>query len=171
LLGHRDPRVPRVRPGLKDRRAPPDLLDLPGLKGLWDPPDRRANRTYGADGPTRTSGRAWAVRKPGLEHVSRNLGSTYTVSTFTPDTAIKVTRIQAQAAAAPVGCTTNAVLTLSDGTTAGTRTLTVSTAENDSQPISVNYSAGAKLTLRVSTAASGCSRNTSINVVVQYKAQ
>jgi hypothetical protein len=102
------------------------------------------------------------------------LNSTYLASTFTLDTAIKATRIQAQAVTAPA-CTnnaTNAVLTLSDGTTAGTKTLIVKDAYSDTGPIVVNYSAGATLTLRVSTAASGCSRNTSlVNVVVQYKAQ
>jgi len=82
-----------------------------------------------------------------------------------------MTRIQAQAVAAPVGCTTNAVLTLSDGTPAGTRTLVITGAANDSGPIAFNYSAGATLTLKVSTAASGCRASLGVNVVVQYKAQ
>ena len=67
------------------------------------------------------------------------LRSTYTASTFTLDTAIKTTRIQAQAVTAPVGCAVNGVLTLSDGTTAGTKTLTVTSAANDSGPIAVNF--------------------------------
>jgi hypothetical protein len=100
------------------------------------------------------------------------LNSTYTVSTFTPDTAIKVTRIQAQAAIPPVGCTTNGVISLSDGTPAGTRTLAITGTANDSGPIAFNYSAGATLTLSVSTAASGCRRPPlSVNAVMQYKAQ
>jgi len=100
------------------------------------------------------------------------LTSTYTASTFTLDTAIKATRIQAQAVTAPVGCTVNGVLTLSDGTPAGTKTLTVTGTANDTGPIAVNYSAGSTLTLKVSTAASGCSRAPlAVNAVVQYKAQ
>jgi len=100
------------------------------------------------------------------------LNSTYTASTFTPDTAIKVTRIQAQAAFPPLSCISNGVISLSDGTPAGTRTLTITDAANDSGPIAFNYSAGATLTLSVSTAASVCGRPPMfVNVVVQYKAQ
>ena len=105
------------------------------------------------------------------------LNSTYTASTFTPDTAIKVTRIQAQAAIPPVACTRNGVISLDDGTPAGTQTLAITGAANDSGPIAINYSAGAILTLKVTTSAS-CSTDTKpsqqaafVNVVVQYKAQ
>jgi hypothetical protein len=105
------------------------------------------------------------------------LNSTYTASTFTPDTAIKVTRIQAQAAIPPVSCTSNGVISLGDGTPAGTQTLAITGAANDSGPIAINYSAGAILTLKVTTSAS-CYTGTEeprqpafVNVVVQYKAQ
>ena len=100
------------------------------------------------------------------------LNSTYAASTFTPDTAIRVTRIQAEAANPPNNCSINAVISLSDGTPAGTGTLAITGAANDSGPIAFNYSAGATLTLSVSTTASSCSRPPqSVNVLVQYKSQ
>jgi hypothetical protein len=109
------------------------------------------------------------------------LSSTYTASTWILDTAITMTRIQAQAVIPPSGCTVNAVLTVSDGTAGGTRTLTITGAANDSGPIAVSYAAGATLTLRVSTAAS-CFGSAGppatpggapslVNALVQYKAQ
>jgi len=78
------------------------------------------------------------------------------------DTAIKVTRIQAQAAIPPVSCTSNGVISLGDGTPAGTQTLAITGAANDSGPIAINYSAGAILTLKVTTRAS-CSTGTEPN--------
>jgi hypothetical protein len=100
------------------------------------------------------------------------LNSTYAASTFTPDTAIRVTRIQAEAVNPPNDCAINAVISLSDGTPAGTGTLAITGAANDSGPIAFNYSAGATLTLSVSTAASSCSRPPQfVNALVQYKSQ
>ncbi len=97
----------------------------------------------------------------------------YTASTFTPDNGITVTRIQAQLVIAPLGCTQNAVLEVSDGTPAGTKTLTVNAAANDSGPIAVNYSAGAPIRVSVGTAAScgGGQQPALANMEVQYKAR
>jgi hypothetical protein len=98
------------------------------------------------------------------------LTSTWTGLTFTPDKAITVTRFQAQAKTAPAGCTTNAVIRLTDGTTPVN--LTVSSASPDSGAISQNYAAGAVLTVSISTAASGCTTSPAdINVTVQYRMQ
>lgn len=98
---------------------------------------------------------------------------THTASRWTLDTPIKMTRIQAQAAVAPSGCTSNGVLTVSDGSVAGTQSLTITGAANDSGPIAVNYPAGTTLTLKVTTAAncSGGVQPALVNIVVQYKAQ
>jgi hypothetical protein len=101
------------------------------------------------------------------------LTSTYTASTWTLDTAIKMTRIQAQAVVPPMACTSNAVLTVSDGTPAGTTSLAITGASSDSGPRAVNYAAGSTLTLKISTAAN-CPQGAPpalVNTIVQYKAQ
>jgi hypothetical protein len=95
------------------------------------------------------------------------LKPTFVASRFKPDTAIVVTRIQAQLATPPQGCSTNAVVTLSDG--AVSQTLALVGASNDTGPLSLSYGAGSTLTLSVSTAAN-CSRGGLANVVVQYRA-
>jgi hypothetical protein len=123
----------------------------------------------GPQGPPGPSGsQVWDTFLPRLNH-------TYTASTWKLDTAIKLTRIEAQAEIPPTACTTNAVLTVSDGTPAGTRSLPITGAANDSGPMAVSYAAGATLTLKVSTAAH-CPLPKGVppalvNAVVQYKAQ
>src|SRR5229473_278647 len=57
------------------------------------------------------------------------LTSTWTGSTWTPDKAVTVTRLQAQAKTAPSGCTTSAIVRLTDGTTPVN--LTIAAAGND----------------------------------------
>src|SRR6266851_1180656 len=98
------------------------------------------------------------------------LTSTWTGSTWTPDKAVTVTRLQAQAQTAPSGCTTNAIVRLTDGTTPVN--LTIAAAANDSGAIAQNYAAGASLTIAVQTAAAGCTTSPAdANVVVQYRMQ
>jgi hypothetical protein len=98
------------------------------------------------------------------------LTSTWTGSTWTPDKAVTVTRLQVQAKTAPSGCTTNAVVRLTDGTTPVN--LTVAAAANDSGALAQNYAAGAALTIAVQTAAAGCATSPAdANVVVQYRMQ
>ena len=94
----------------------------------------------------------------------------YVASSFTPDNAIVVTRIQAQLAGAPPACVLSAVIALSDGTVSGTQTLPITGTANDSGPIAQNYAAGVPIQLSVSTPA-GCAAPSAANVVVQYKAQ
>jgi hypothetical protein len=104
------------------------------------------------------------------------LTTPYTVATFTPGTAIVVTRIQAQVS--PNGCTAGLVLSLSDGTPSGTRNLSITGLANDTGPMSVNFAAGTPVTLSVTTPAA-CKGNgngngngassSMANVVVQYK--
>jgi len=97
-----------------------------------------------------------------------NLGTSFRVSAFTPDRAITVTRMQAQLMTAPAGCSVNPVITISDGTAGGTRSLTISAAANDSGTLTLNYSAAALLTLSA-THGTGCKTTAAhINVVVQY---
>lgn len=98
------------------------------------------------------------------------LSSTWTASTWTTDKAVTVTRIQVQAKTAPEGCSTNAVVRLTDGTTPVN--VTVSGTANDSGSISQNYAAGAALQFLVQTAAAGCTTSPAdANVVVQYRMQ
>src|SRR5260370_8813305 len=73
------------------------------------------------------------------------LTSTWTGSTWTPDKAVTVTRLQVQAKTAPSGCTTSAVVRLTDGTTPGN--LTIAPAANDSGAIPHNYPPAASLTI------------------------
>jgi len=96
--------------------------------------------------------------------------ATWTGATLTLDKAITVTRVQVQAKTAPAGCTTNAVVRLSNGTI--NQDVTVSAVANDSGAISVNYAAAAALTIAVQTAAAGCTTSPAdANVVVQYRLQ
>jgi hypothetical protein len=98
------------------------------------------------------------------------LTSTWAGATWANDKALTITRIQVQAKTAPAGCTTNAVVRLTDGTTPVN--VTVSAAANDSGAISQNYAAGSSLQLLVQTAAAGCTTSPAdANVTVQYKMQ
>jgi len=56
---------------------------------------------------------------------------------------VTITRVQVQAKTAPAGCTTNAIVRLTDGTTPVN--VTISAAANGSGAISQNYAAGASL--------------------------
>ena len=98
------------------------------------------------------------------------LTSTWTGSTWTTDKPVTITRVQVQAKTAPSGCTTNAVVRLTDGTTPVN--LTISAAANDSGAIAQNYAAGVSLTVAVQTAAAGCTTSPAdANVTVQYRMQ
>src|SRR6267154_629480 len=98
------------------------------------------------------------------------LTSTWTGATWTLDKAVTVTRVQVQAKTAPAGCTTSAIVRLTDGTTPVN--VTISAAANDSGPISQNYPAGASLQVLVQAAAVGCTTSPAdANVTVQYRMQ
>jgi hypothetical protein len=98
------------------------------------------------------------------------LTSTWTGSTWTPDKGVTVTRVQVQAKTAPAGCTTNAVVRLTDGT--NPVNVTISGAANDSGTIAQSYAAGTPLTLSVQTAAAGCTTAPAdANVTIQYRMQ
>jgi hypothetical protein len=98
------------------------------------------------------------------------LTSAWTGATWTTDKAVTVTRVQVQAKTAPAGCTTNAVVQLTNGTTP--INVTVAAAANDSGAITQNYAAGSAITVGVQTAAAGCTTSPAdANVVVQYRMQ
>lgn len=95
------------------------------------------------------------------------LTTTWTGETLTLDKAITVTRIQAQLRTAPAGCSTNAIVRLTDGSS--NINLTLTAAANDSGLISQNYPATAALLVSVQTAAAACSTSPGdANVIVQY---
>ena len=95
----------------------------------------------------------------------------YVASTFTPDSNIALTRLQSRAIVSPISCRTNAILQVSDGTTAGTVTLTISAAENDTGPIALNYSAGTPIRVSIITAAQCNTLPALVNLAAQYKAR
>ncbi|HEY6206822.1 MAG TPA: hypothetical protein VIW21_11710 [Chthoniobacterales bacterium] len=98
------------------------------------------------------------------------LTGTWAGESWTLDKAITVTRFQAQAKTAPAGCTTNAVIRVTDGTSA--INLTIAAAANDSGAITQNYAAGSTLTVSVQTAAAGCTTAPAdANTVMQYRMQ
>jgi hypothetical protein len=98
------------------------------------------------------------------------LTATWTGSTWTLDKAVTITRVQVQTKTAPSGCSTNAVVQLTNGTTP--INVTISAVANDSGPITQNYAAAASLTISVQTAAAGCTTSPAdANVVVQYRMQ
>jgi hypothetical protein len=92
-------------------------------------------------------------RSPFKAFFSGALTSTWTGESWSLDKAITVTRVQAQAKTAPSGCTTNAVLRVTDGT--APVNLTIAASANDSGAITQNYAAGAVLAVSVQTAAAG----------------
>jgi len=102
-------------------------------------------------------------------YVPFSLPNTSVVATLTPANAITVTRIEAQALIAPSACKSNLVLRLSDGTVAGTTSLPVGAAQNDSGVLTLAYAAAAPVQLTV-VPPTGCNTPpASINVVVQYQ--
>ena len=95
----------------------------------------------------------------------------YTAATFTPNQPITLTRLQVQSGLVPAGCSRNAIVKISDGTPAGTRTLTIAAAASDSGVLAINYAAGVPVTVGVSTTASCSVPPASAMVVAQYRAQ
>ena len=120
----------------------------------------------------RVAGEAFTAAPRGEQNIflPGALTATWTASTWTPDKAITVTRMQVQAKTAPSGCTTNAVVRLTDGTSPVN--LAVTAAAGDSGAIAQNYAAGTPLTVSVQTAAAGCgTAPADANVTLQYRMQ
>ena len=139
--------------------------------------------TAGAQGPAGPAGATGSIGPMGLPgpagpansqvwntFLAGALSNVFTAGRLTPDRDLSITRIQVGLGTAPLGCSTNAVIRISDGTPAGTKTLTLTAAANDSGPLAVNYSAGAPILVGVSIRALGCAtRPQNANVLVQYK--
>jgi hypothetical protein len=98
------------------------------------------------------------------------LTTTWTGCTMTLDKAIVVTRVQTQLKTGPSGCSPAAVIAIGGGGI--TQTLANGQTNYDSGSISVSFSAGANLSVAISTAAVGCGTPPAdANVVVQFRGQ
>jgi hypothetical protein len=98
------------------------------------------------------------------------LSQTFTASTFTPDTAITVTRIEVRLRTAPAGCATTPRVRVTDGTTA--QVVTINSAYENSGALALNYAAGVPISLQLNREAAGCTTEPrAANIVVQYRQQ
>jgi hypothetical protein len=155
IAGPAGPVGPQGLPGATGAMGPMGPFGPVGPIGPAGPPGPQ-----GAIGPS--GGQVWTTYVPLL------LGPV-TASTLTPSSNITVTRIQAQAQLAPSGCSTNAVIQITEGTATGTRSLSLSGAANDSGVLALNYAAGTPLKITV-LPPSGCKVwPASVNAVVQYQ--
>jgi uncharacterized repeat protein (TIGR03803 family) len=152
------------------------LQGIQGVQGLQGPQGVKGDK--GDKGDTGAQGLPGPKGDPGVASaVSWNSFLAGPVNTailgglLTPDAAISVRRIQAVAQTAPVGCTSNALILVSDGTAPGTTILALGGVAADSGAISMNYPAGTPLILfRIPGV--GCAvPAANINVVVQYRTQ
>jgi len=161
--GPAGPAGPAGPVGATGLQGPQGQVGATGPVGPVGPPGPQG--PAGPQGPIGPAGsQLWTAFLPG------SLSRVTTISTFTPDGPIQVTRVQAQLQTAPSSCKTNAVIALTDGVTA--QTVSVVAATNDSGPIALNYSAGVPISLRMTTAAMSCKPTPAdANIVVQYKAQ
>ncbi len=115
---------------------------------------------------------AWSAAPRGEQNIflPGALSTTWTGSSWTLDKGVTITRVQVQAKTAPAGCTTNAIVRVTDGTTP--LNVTIATAGNDSGALTQNYAAGSTVTIGVQTAAAGCTTTPAdANVTVQYRMQ
>jgi len=98
------------------------------------------------------------------------LNSTWIASTWTPDKAVTLTRIQVQVKTGPAGCSVNAVVRITDGK--NPVNLTVSAAGNDSGRIAQTFAAGVPLTISVQSPASQCTQiPADANITIQYRTE
>ena len=120
----------------------------------------------GATGPQGPAGSS--VSQTWLTFI-RQFDGPFRASVFTPDTAIKVTRVQLQMADSPKKCTVGAQVRVSDGATS--TVLTVDSVSEDSGPVSLNFAAGVPIAVEVSRPAKCENKPIDANVLVQYRAQ
>jgi len=95
-----------------------------------------------------------------------------TYQRMTLDKGITVTRLQLALGTAGAGCTTQAIVSVTDGSSSITLTTVNGTAIYDSGAVSQNYAAAANLDVKIATPASGCTTAPqNANVSVQYRMQ
>lgn len=119
--------------------------------------------SMGGDSISVTPREAWGSFLPGA------LTSTWTAAQFTPKKGIIIVQIEVAAKTAPVTCSPNAVIRLTDGSTNLDTTLSAATVTNNIAGGQV-YAANSVLQVKVSTAAAGCGTSPAdVNVTIQYK--
>ncbi len=101
----------------------------------------------------------WATHVPDLTHE-------YTVSTFTPNEDVVVTRVQGQLEVPGQACAANPVIAVSNSTSS--LTLTLATLANDTGPVKTSFVAGIPITVSVYSPAACSFPPVWANVVVQY---
>jgi hypothetical protein len=98
--------------------------------------------------------------------------SAATYQRMTPDKGVTVTRLQLVLGTPGAGCTTQATVSLTDGTNSVTLTTANGTSIYDSGAVSQSFAAGANLDVKIATAAGGCSTAPqNANVTAQYRMQ
>jgi Collagen triple helix repeat (20 copies) len=177
-IGPTGPQGPTGNAGATGAQGPQGPAGPVGATGATGP-----QGSAGAQGPAGATGSIGPMGLQGPAGPAANsqlwntflagaLSSVFTAGKLTPDGNLSVTRIQVGLGTAPVGCSTNAVIQITDGTPAGTKTITLTAAANDSGPLAVNYSAGRPILVGLSIRAVGCNtKPQNANVLVQYKGQ
>jgi Collagen triple helix repeat (20 copies) len=160
---------------------PTGLIGPMGLQGPAGPtgPQGAPGSTgaTGATGPAGPTGPQGPIGPSGAQVWSSfvpKFNATGNVSVLTPDNAIEVTRIQVTSATAPSGCSINAIIRLTDGTTTGTRDITINSGTVSTGPLSLLYSSGLPITLsvrQIATCGGSSTAPQNANAVVQYHAQ
>jgi Tol biopolymer transport system component len=156
------PQVSGGSPGPPGPQGPQGPAGADGATGPQGPPGPQG--PSGPQGPAGPAGtRTWST-------FIRHFASTRKVGEFRPDTAITVTRIEIEMSTPPSGCSIDARVRVTDGTTA--QTLTINGNHEDSGPLAMTYAAGAPVSVhvnRVATCGSGTAPEDG-NVVVQFSA-
>jgi len=100
------------------------------------------------------------------------LTNTVYLTAWTPAYPITVTRIEGSVGTAGVGCTTEPIVTVSNGTATQTLTIANGSATSDTGAIAVNFAAGTQITAQMTTAAAGCGTNPAqMNLTIAYQMQ
>jgi hypothetical protein len=168
--------------GATGPQGPPGQTGPQGPPGLQGPKgDIGATGAIGPAGPAGPQGPGGPVGPAGPQgpigpagtqtwnvYVPLPVLNSFVAATFTPNNNISVTRMEAGAAVAPAGCTTNATLSISDGT--NLHSLTISSAANDSGLLSppLSYGSGVPIRLTVNPPAGCRIAPLSVNVIIQY---
>ena len=142
---------------------------VPGVPGPMGPAGPTGPQ--GPAGPPGTSaGAANSALFPAF--IPGTLTSAYTAGFFVPDTPITVTRITTALKTAGDATCTPAVVRVTDGGTGQDVRLLAGQGQKDTGPMSLEFSAGAKLQVQVQTAASCKAISPAdANVLVEYRGQ
>jgi hypothetical protein len=98
--------------------------------------------------------------------------ATRNLAVFTPQTGITIRRISAVFQSAPSGCTTQPVITVSNGTNTISATMTDAVATLDTSVTSTNMASNTQITISTTAGTGGgCTQPTDGNITIQYRMQ